>query len=150
MADIQSGKLPAVSFFKPIGAESEHPAYSSLIKGEQHVMDILGKLEQSPLWKDTAVIITYDEYGGFWDHVAPPKGDRWGPGVRVPAIIISPYAKGGHVDHTQYDTTSILRFLTHRFNLPMLPGLEARDAALKANGSKPMGDLTRALSFSSR
>jgi len=96
------------------------------------------------------IVVTYDEYGGFWDHVAPPKADRWGPSVRVPAIIISPYAKRGHVDHTQYDTTSIVRFLTHRFNLPMLPGLEARDAALKANRSKPMGDLTQALSFSSR
>jgi len=66
------------------------------------------------------------------------------------AIIISPYAKRGHVDHTQYDTTSILRFLIHRFNLPTLPGLEARDAALKANQSKPMGDLTRALNLSPR
>ncbi len=50
------------------------------------------------------VIVTYDENGGFWDHVAPPKADRWGPGTRIPALIISPYAKKGYIDHTQYDT----------------------------------------------
>ena len=58
------------------------------------------------------VVVTYDENGGFWDHVAPPKGDRWGPGTRIPAIIVSPFAKKGYVDHTPYDTTSILRFIT--------------------------------------
>jgi phospholipase C len=70
--------------------------------------------------------------------------------LRVPALIISPFAKRGYVDHTQYDTTSILRFITHRYKLPMLPGVAARDTALKANGSKPMGDLTRTVSFSFR
>ena len=91
------------------------------------------------------VIVTYDENGGFWDHVAPPQGDRWGPGTRVPAIIASPFAKRRFVDHTQYDTTSILRFIANRFRLPMLPGLRARDDALAANGSQPMGDLTNVL-----
>jgi acid phosphatase len=94
------------------------------------------------------VVVTYDENGGFWDHVAPPKGDRWGPGTRIPALIISPYAKKGFVDHTQYDTTSILRFITKRFGLPELPGLKSRDDALVANGGKAMGDLTAALDFS--
>jgi acid phosphatase len=91
------------------------------------------------------VVVTYDENGGFWDHVAPPKADRWGPGTRIPALIISPFAKKGFVDHTQYDTTSILRFIAHRFSLPTLPGIAARDSALVANGGKPMGDLTAAL-----
>ena len=91
------------------------------------------------------VIVTYDENGGFWDHVAPPKADRWGPGSRIPALIISPFAKKGFVDHTQYDTTSILRFVTRRFELAALPGLTVRDAALKAHGEPPMGDLTAAL-----
>jgi phospholipase C len=72
------------------------------------------------------------------------QGDRWGAGNRVPAIIVSPFAKRGFVDHTQYDTTSILRLITRRFALPMLPGLQARDEALAANGSQPMGDLTNA------
>jgi phospholipase C len=77
--------------------------------------------------------------------VAPPKADRWGPGTRIPALIISPFAKKGYVDHTQYDTTSILRFITHRYSLPTLPGIAARDAALTSNGGKPLGDLTAAL-----
>jgi phospholipase C len=69
---------------------------------------------------------------------------------RVPTIIISPFAKRHSVDHTQYDTTSILRFITRRFGLPELFGNAARDAALKASGSKPMGDLTKALNLSLR
>jgi acid phosphatase len=91
------------------------------------------------------VIVTYDENGGLWDHVAPPKGDRWGPGTRIPAIIVSPFAKKGYVDHTAYDTTSILRFITHRFNLPVLPGIQARDEAMKAKGLEQLGDLSKAL-----
>ncbi len=91
------------------------------------------------------MIVTYDENGGFWDHVAPPKGDRWGPGTRIPAIVVSPYAKKGYVDHTLYDTTSILRFITKRFDLPVLHGLVVRDEALRRNGEPPLGDLTAAL-----
>ncbi len=93
------------------------------------------------------VVVTYDENGGFWDHVAPPKADRWGPGNRIPAMIISPFAKMGTVDHTQYDTTSILRFLTKRYGLPTLDGIALRDEALKANNQPPMGDLTAALNL---
>jgi len=77
--------------------------------------------------------------------VAPPKGDMFGPGTRIPAIVISPYAKRGYVDHTQYDTTSILRFITHRWQLPELAGLRTRDRALMRHGYPPMGDLSNAL-----
>ena len=76
-----------------------------------------------------------------------PRRDRWGPGSRIPALIVSPFAKKGFVDHTPYDTTSILRFITRRFDLPTLPGIAARDAALKSNGQPAMGDLTGALEF---
>jgi phospholipase C len=93
------------------------------------------------------VIVTYDENGGIWDHVAPPKGNRWGPGSRIPAIIVSPYAKRGSVDHTPYDTTSILRFITRRFDLPTLKGIQERDAAVAAHGEPPLGDLTNALNL---
>jgi phospholipase C len=76
-----------------------------------------------------AIIVTYDENGGFWDHVPPPtgpgSGDRWGPGTRIPAIIVSPRAKRGYVDRTPYDTTSILKFITRRFGLEPLPGVRA-------------------------
>jgi phospholipase C len=77
--------------------------------------------------------------------MAPPKGDLLGPGPRVPAIIISPFAKHHHVDHTVYDTASILRLITRRYGLPKLPGLVKRDFALLTHGHAPMGDLTEAL-----
>jgi len=123
---LSANSLPAVAFIKPLGADDEHPGYASLVRGQQHVADLVKAVQQSPYWADTAIIVTYDENGGFWDHVAPPTGDRWGPGTRVPAIIISPYAKKGFVDHTQYDTTSILKFIETRWGLaPLGP----RDAA---------------------
>ncbi len=126
IASIQKGELPQVVFFKPSGEENEHPGYADVLSGEKHTADILKMIERSPLWKDTAIIITYDENGGLWDHVAPPKVDRWGPGTRVPTLVISPFAKKGFVDHTQYDTTSILKLIETRFGLAPLG---SRDAA---------------------
>jgi len=93
--------------------------------GEMHAAQLVDLIQKSPAWQDTAIIITYDENGGFWDHVAPPKGDRWGPGSRVPTLIISPYAKKGFVDHTQYDTTSILKFIENRWGLAPLATRDA-------------------------
>jgi len=138
MKDLQSRNLPSVSFIKPIGAHNEHPGYATLLAGQQHVADLVKAVQESPYWSDTLIIITYDENGGRWDHVAPPQGDRWGPGTRVPAIIVSPFAKKGYVDHTQYDTTSILKFIEKRWDLAPL-GM--RDAA--AN------DLTNGLDLTS-
>jgi phospholipase C len=123
---LTTNSLPAVAFVKPAGADNEHPGYADLARGQQHVADLVKAVQQSPAWADTAIIITYDENGGFWDHVAPPTGDRWGPGTRVPAIVISPYAKKGFVDHTQYDTTSILKLIEERWGLAPLG---TRDAA---------------------
>jgi phospholipase C len=142
---IDAGKLPQVTFYKPQGNLNEHAGYADVMSGDQHIADVVAHLEKSPQWGHMLVVITYDENGGFFDHVAPPKADRWGPGSRIPAFIVSPFAKKGFVDHTEYDTTSILRFITHRFELPVLPGLTARDAALKAHGEPPLGDLTAAL-----
>ncbi len=142
---IDSGGLPQVAFYKPQGNLNEHPGYADIVSGDQHLADIIGHLERSPQWAHMLVIVTYDENGGFWDHVAPPKADRWGPGTRVPALIISPFARKGTVDHTLYDTTSILRFITRRFDLPVLAGLKARDDAMAAAGSFRLGDLTAAL-----
>ena len=144
---IDAGQLPQVAFYKPQGNLNEHPGYAEVMSGDEHLVDLLKHLQKSPQWPHMLVVITYDENGGFWDHVAPPKADRWGPGTRIPALIVSPFARRGFVDHTQYDTTSILRFITRRFDLPVLPGLAARDAALKAHGEPPMGDLTAALEF---
>ena len=81
---------------------------------------ILKAIQQSPVWKSSVVIVTFDENGGFWDHVPPPVVDRWGPGIRVPTLIISPFARKGYIDHTSYDTTSILRLIEMRFGLKPL------------------------------
>ncbi|HEX4478584.1 MAG TPA: acid phosphatase [Polyangiaceae bacterium] len=147
VSDAADGTLPAVAFFKPTGNFNMHPGYANIDDGDAHIADLVSKLKAGPQWDHMVVIITVDEYGGQWDHVAPPKGDLVGPGTRIPAIILSPYAKAGTVDHTQYDTASILRLITHRFGVASLPGLTARDAALVKNGGKAMGDLTNALTL---
>ncbi len=145
VADAAAGKLPAVAFYKPIGKDNEHPGYASIAEGDAHIADLIGKLQASPQWAHMLVVVTYDENGGQWDEVAPPRGDLVGPGTRIPAIIVSPFARRGWVDHTAYDTGSIARFITHRWSLPVLPGLQLRDAALAAHGLPPMGDLSAAL-----
>ena len=129
MADIAAGRLPAVSFYKPSGRDNQHPSYTDLMTGDTHISAVLEKLRASPQWADMLVIVTYDENGGYWDHVPPPTGpgwgDRWGPGTRVPAIVVSPFARRGYVDKTPYDTTSILKFITQRFGLAPLDGVRA-------------------------
>lgn len=123
---IQTNTLPAVAFVKPLGEENEHPGYTDTARGERHVAELIDLLQKSPAWKDMAIIVTYDENGGFWDHVAPPKMDQWGPGSRVPALIISPYARKGYVDHSPMDTTSILAFIEGRYGLAPLGTREAQ------------------------
>jgi acid phosphatase len=143
--DIRTGALPPVAFYKPQGSVDQHAAYANIADGDHHIAAVLTALKASPQWKHMLVVVTYDEFGGWWDHASPPKGDRFGPGTRVPALIISPYAKAGTVDHTPYDTASILRFITHKWRLPVLPGIAARDAALAAHHQPELGDLTGAL-----
>jgi len=144
-ADAASGRLPSVTFYKPQGNLNQHAGYANLADGDAHIAEVIGKLQQSPQWAHMLIVVTYDENGGFYDHAPVPRGDRWGPGTRIPAIIISPFAKKGFVDKTQYDTGSILRFITRRWSLEPLPGVLERDAALKANGFPAMGDLSGAL-----
>jgi len=134
---IASDRLPAVAFFKPAAKDDQHPGYTDLLTGDRHAGDLIASIEHSPAWAGTVIVVTYDEYGGYWDHVPPPPGDRWGPGTRIPAILISPFARRGAVDHTVYDTTSILKMIESRF---ALEPLGTRDA--QAN------DLLRALDFS--
>ncbi len=145
VADVSAGRLPPVSFYKPQGNLNQHAGYASVAAGDAHIAELIGKLRASPQWNHMLIVITYDEFGGAWDHAAPPQGDLLGPGARIPALIISPFAKHATVDHTQYDTASILRLLTRRFDLEVLPGVAQRDAALAAHGAPPMGDLTNAL-----
>ena len=147
LADAAAGTLPAVSVYKPQGNLNMHAGYSDVEAGDQHIAVVVDALRRSPQWHKMLVVITFDENGGWWDHVPPPKGDRWGPGTRIPAVIVSPFAKRGHVDHTVYDTGSIARFLTRRFGLPALPGLVERERAMVAAGGPAPGDLTGALTI---
>jgi acid phosphatase len=124
-ADLQHRSLPSVTFIKPLGPDNEHPGYADLARGQNHVADIVQAVKDSPYWKDAVIIVTYDENGGRWDHVPPPVIDRWGPGTRVPAIIISPFAKRGFIDHTQYETVSILRLIEERWGLAPLTSRDA-------------------------
>ncbi len=125
LKNAKAGTLPSVSFVKPLGVNNEHPGYSNVITGESHAVELINAVLNGPNGKDAVIILTYDENGGFWDHVAPPVIDKWGPGVRVPAIVISPFAKKGYVDHTQYETISILAFIEKRWGLKPL---NSRDA----------------------
>jgi len=146
LAAVTAGNLPPVAWYKPTGNINQHPGYANVDYGDAHIADLVEKLMASPQWKNMVIVITYDEYGGQWDHVAPPKGDPLGPGSRIPAIVISPFAKKGTVDHTQYDSASTIRLIEKRFGLSALPGITTRDTALTAvAGGKAMGDLTAAL-----
>jgi acid phosphatase len=133
-AQIGSNTLPAVVFYKPQGSHNEHPGYTDVVTGDMHIAEVIGKIQASPVWPSTLIIVTYDENGGFWDHVPPPVADRWGPGTRIPTLIVGPMVKKGFVDHTVYDTTSILKLITRRFGLEPLPGVRAN-----------VGDLSNAI-----
>lgn len=126
MADIQAGRLPPVSFYKPTGGKNMHPGRGSVAAGDAEATEVVEAIIAGPQFHNTVVVITTDENGGFWDHVAPPKGDRWGPGSRIPAIVVSPFSTGGRIDHTPYETVSILRLIEERFGLQPLG---ARDAS---------------------
>jgi acid phosphatase len=147
LSDIAAGTLPPVAWYKPTGNVNQHPGYANVDDADAHLADLVTKLKAGPQWNHMVIVITYDEYGGQWDHVAPPKGDLLGPGTRIPAIIVSPYAKAGTVDHTQYDSASTIRLITRRFGLTPLAGITKRDQALVANGGTAMGDLTNALTL---
>jgi phospholipase C len=119
------GRLPTVSFVKPYGAENEHPGYASARSGSMHLVDLVKAALQGPQARSTLVLVTYDEFGGQWDHVPPPaKGsptpgahDAFGPGTRIPALLISKTFRRSGVDHRSYDTTSIIATLERSLNL---------------------------------
>ncbi len=123
--DVEGQGFPAVSWIVPVARNSEHPP-ADVSVGMWHVTDIVNAVMKSPHWKDTAIIITWDDYGGFYDHVAPPKVDAYGLGPRVPTLVISPFARAGYVSHSQFDFTSPLKLVETRYGLaPLTP----RDAA---------------------
>ncbi|MFC4147446.1 acid phosphatase [Micromonospora mangrovi] len=143
IAAAKAGKLKPVSFVKPVGEENEHPGYASEATGSDHLVELLKAIEGGKQAKNTMVVVTYDEFGGQWDHVSPPKGDVWGPGTRIPALVISPrLAKPFSVDRTPHDTTSVLATIEQKFHLAPLGPRDARVAGLGSvfTGGDDQGD----------
>ena len=125
-SDIVAGTLPSVSWVMPQDEKvSEHPP-QNVTAGQDWVVGLVNQIMRSQYWWSTAVFITWDDYGGWYDHVPPPQVDKYGYGFRVPCLIISPYAKRGFIDPTLADHSSILKFIETLFNLQPLA---ARDAA---------------------
>ncbi len=125
-ADAQADRLPEVCWCVPTAADSEHPPADSA-RGMWHVTELINAVMQSPAWKDTVIIVTWDDFGGFYDHVAPPQVDKYGYGPRVPALVISPWAKPGFISHVHYDFTSPLKLIEDHFGLNPLADRD-RDA----------------------
>jgi phospholipase C len=121
--DLNKGTLPAVAFMVPAGA-SEHPP-GSLREGQRFVSTLVNSLMQSRFWDRSALMWTYDDWGGFYDHVRPPQVDRFGYGFRVPALLVSPFARRGYIDSTTLDFTSILKFIERNWELRPLASRDA-------------------------
>jgi phospholipase C len=125
LKDAQSGQLPAVSWLILPYGSSEHPP-NSICGGGNQTAEYINAIMQGPAWSSTVIFVTYDDFGGFYDHVPPPQLDQFGLGLRVPLLIISPFAKPGYISHTIYEHSSMLKFVESRYQLP---SLTARDAA---------------------
>jgi phospholipase C len=141
VTDAQAGTLPAVSWLVQPGAVSDHPGFN-VCDGENWTVEQINAVMQNPkLWQNTLIILTWDDFGGFYDHVPPPAGpnSQIGLGFRVPAIIISPYSKPGYVDNTLYSFPSMLRLTEDLLGLPSLGYLDSSQSLL--------GDLSNSLDF---
>src|SRR5581483_8447192 len=141
LADLRRGALPQVAFLTPGVANSEH-APTPITWGIATMKTLIDAVMQSSLWPKTALILTYDEGGGFFDHVPPPVFDAYGAGIRVPTLVISPYAKRGHIEGTVYEHSSVLKFIEHVFGLPTLASINHQfdvQTPAKNNQAAPPG-----------
>jgi phospholipase C len=130
LGDIAANTLPPVTWVTPRFELSDHPDYS-LCHGENWSTQVVDAIMRSKMWKDTAIFLTWDDYGGFYDHVPPPDIDRMGFGFRVPLLVISPYAIDGEVSHEEGEFSSVLRFIEDNWNLrPFLTGRDRRAAPM--------------------
>lgn len=116
--DLADRTLPAVAYIAPSG-NSEHPP-GDVGSGESFARTLITELQRSYAWSDSAFLLSYDDWGGWYDHVMPPVVDQWGYGPRVPALLVSPYARRGYVDSGTYDFTSILKFIERNWKVPAL------------------------------
>ena len=122
--DLENGTLPSVSYVLLLGA-TEHPI-SDLLLGQRTTRTMVQMLMQSDAWESSALLITYDDWGGWYDHVAPPQVDKYGYGFRVPTLLVSAYARQGYIDHTQLDHTSILKFIEENWGIQPLAERDAK------------------------
>jgi phospholipase C len=124
LTDLGNGSMPDVSYITAPDGPNEHPPYG-LAAGQAWVQSIISAVRASPYWGSTVILVTWDDYGGFYDHVTPPQVDKYGDGFRVPLLMISPFAKHGYIDHTFSDHTSIIKFIERVFGLPTLTQRDA-------------------------
>jgi phospholipase C len=136
-ADALAGNLPAVSWLVT-GTQNDHPKGCAICASENWAVNQINAIMQGPDWSSTAIFMTWDDFGGFYDHVSPPTKDQFGLGPRVPMLIISPYAKTSYVSHTQYEFSSVLKFIEELYGLPPLT---SRDA--NANDTTDSFDFTQ-------
>jgi phospholipase C len=125
LMDIANATLPAVSWVMPSGQASDHPGTTDG-SGPSWVAAIVDAVGHSRYWRNTAIFVTWDDWGGWYDHVAPTIYNSYEYGFRVPLLVVSPYAKRGYVSHTTHDFGSILRFVEDNFDLPTLGYADSR------------------------
>jgi phospholipase C len=125
---LAAGKVGNVTYIRPAGFASEHPGLGPVGAGADWTRKVVNEIGNSKYWSHCAIFITFDDYGGFYDHVPPPQLDRLGLGFRVPCIVVSPYAKRGYVDSTLYEHSSLLKFAETIFRLPAMSSRDARSA----------------------
>ena len=128
--DLANGTLPAVAYIAPSGA-SEHPP-GSIQSGERFVRTLINNLMASQYWSSSAFLLAYDDWGGWYDHVPPPQVDAFGYGFRVPALLVSPYARKGYVDHTTLEFSSGLKFIEENWGLAPLTRRDANAKSLSS------------------
>ncbi len=129
LTDPAQGALASVTFVIPDAQWSDHPAIPSSY-GPSWVGDVVNEIGQSKYWSDTVIVVMWDDWGGFYDNVPPPQVDSVGLGMRMPVLIVSPYARRGYVSHTQYEYGSILKLIEQTFNLPSLHSTDDRANSL--------------------
>ncbi|GIV01143.1 MAG: hypothetical protein KatS3mg014_2758 [Actinomycetota bacterium] len=150
--EIADGTLPAVSWVMPAGRNSEHPGNGApLTRGQAHVTRVVNAIMRSDLWSSTAIFLTWDDWGGFYDHVPPPRVDRNGYGIRVPGIMISPWARSGMIDHQVLSFDAYLKLIEDLF----LGGQRLDPATMSRPDARPtvreevpiLGNLLREFDF---
>jgi phospholipase C len=143
LSDIPAGQLAAVTWVVPSFANSDH-ARSMSTTGPQWVGSIVNAVGKSPFWDSTAIFIVWDDWGGWYDHVSPPQLDSLGFGIRVPLIVVSPYAKHGYVSHIPYEWGSIVKFVEWTLGLSSLNALDPRATDVRANALFDCFDFSQA------